>query len=447
MSAPTLERAGELIDAVTLEAAALADAGAIDVQTIPCHGCGVALVAHDDDEQGHPHQVPPAYALALAALTSADRDVMDDIADDVAGDYVPSGRFGPRVSDAGACRRQIWYRERPPAGYVPRTDISVRAATLGQLIHKAAEKARRARYPWKRIEMQIDVPGLDKVGRIDEYDPVLGEVADTKSAGHGKWGKIGDAGPVDSMWRQLRIYGLVLYMLELPVKTLKIVAINRATGDEELFFEDFDPATGQAALDDLVAIATAIEAGAEMPRDGYGPADWRCQWCPALNHCWNVARAEQLERSPVSLTLLGEKPADPAIVWAGLEEMRLRKLKNEAKAAHERAAELVEGLPRGKYGAERDDGGIEIGRSPHTARAYGKAHAELVGLYGLAFAGDPDAPAPDCLPAVPETKSWSTTVGRPRAEKTATRKRKKAVTPAETAAAVVSALTEGTGTE
>lgn len=433
-----------MVDAVVLEAAALADKGAIDPNTIPCGTCGELAIAHDVDEQGHEHQVPPAYTLAAAALAAAERDVMDDIVEHVRGGYVPSGKFGARVSDAGKCRRQIWYRERPPADYEPRTDIDERRATIGSIIHKAAEDARRARYSWKWFEFELQIPGLDKSGVVDEYDPVLGEVADTKSAGRGKWVIVGDDGPTDDMWRQLRIYGLALERAALPVKTLKIVAINRDTGAEEPFYEPYDPQTGQDALDELVAVTTAIEAGATMPRDGYGPADWRCGWCPALDHCWQTDRAARLGRSPASLVKLGENPDDPSIEWAARELLRITKERLELDKAEEQASDLIQGVTPGTYGKAADDGGVELYVKHNRGYLYKQAYTGLVDLYALAD-DDPAKPAPDCLPAVPVTKSQKTAVKKAaRAGAAAKKTRTKKTTPADVAAAVVEAMTEGT---
>lgn len=432
---------------LVLEAGALAEKGVIDPETVECVVCGVPAIVHFDQEDrpgGHLHQEPAPVALARAALASADRAVMDDIVEHQAAGYVPSGKTGPRVSDAGACRRQIQYRDRPPVDYMPRTDIDLRRAALGKLIHAAGEQARGTRYPWKRHELEIPIPGLDRPGRVDEYDPVLGEVADTKSAGRAKWDVVGEGGPTDDMWQQVRIYGFALDALGLPVRTLRIVAINRDTGAEESFFEDYDPGKGLAALDELVTVATAIDAGLDMPRDGNGPSDWRCQWCSALNHCWNTDQAAQLGRSPRSLTLLGEEPDDPSIIWAALELMRVAAARLALDKQEKLAQELIEGLPARAYGPERADGGVELYNKWSTGRAYKQAYEQLVGLYALALDGDPKAPAVDTLPEVPTTKSKKTAVRRPKRE--ADRKpRKKKTTPGDAAAAVVAALTEGTG--
>lgn len=443
MTAAVVDQLAELVDPVTLEAAALADAGAIDGETVPCQTCGIPLIAHHD--QDHAHAVPAAYALAMAALKSDDRDAMDDLVEQRNAAHVSSGKTGPAPSDAGACRRQLQYRDRPPADYVPRTDIDERRAALGGIIHDATQAAGAVRYPWVRYELPVPIPGLDRGGRIDKYDPVLGKVSDTKSAGRAKWGIVGDDGPPPSMWAQVRIYGYALECAGLPVKTLEIVAINRDTGAEEHFTEAYDPAVSLLELDELVAIATALELGVDMPRDGYGPSDWRCQWCPALDHCWSTDRAAQLGRSPRSLTLLGETPDDPAIVWAALELLRIAKERLELEKAEGRASELIQGLTPRVYGKDRADGGVELFNKLSVGKSYKAAYDALVELYARALDGDPEVPAADCLPEVPVTKSVKTSAKKPAREAARkARTKKTAKTPADTAAAVVEAMTEGT---
>lgn len=401
------------LDAQTMAAARLADKGPIDPGQVPCAVCSRPPAGHNDDD--HPHQVPAEYALAAAALAAADRPVMDDIVEHLAAEHVPSGRSGPRVSDAGACSRQIWYRERPPAGYVPRTGIDQRRASLGALIHKGAEAARSARYPWRRYEMAVDVPGLDRPGRVDEYDPVLGLVIDDKTAGRAKWDLVGDGGPTGEQWAQLRIYGYALDAAGWPVRTLRIIAINRDSGAEEHFNEDFDPALGLAALDQLVTVATMVEAGMRPPRGGYGPRDWRCQWCPALDHCWNTRKAAELGRSPESVTILGERPEDPSIAWAAREVLAFSKQRLEVEKREDRAKALLQGVPPGTYGADSDDP-VELYLSPSTSYGYKAAYGEVLGLVNLLAALLPDDVRPELDDIdVPVKKSFTTAARRPRA--------------------------------
>ena len=218
-------------------------------------------------------------------------------------------------------------------------------------------------------------------------------------------------------------------------------------GAEEHFTEPYDPAAGLAALDKLVAVASALEGGLEMPRDGYGPNDWRCKWCPALDHCWNTDRAAQLGRSPVSLTLLGEEVEDPSIVWAGLELLRISAERLALEKAEKRAQELLQGIPPRVYGADRSDGGVELYKDWHTSYAYKGAlqdrearyadvHALLVDVLGDDL--PEDVMAPDKLPPVLVKKTFKTKAkkggGKRVAARQAPRKRR---SKAEAAADVV----------
>lgn len=305
-----------------------------------------ALVAGQDI----PDASPAARALAEAAVAAADRQVMDDIVDALDAGYVPSGNTGPRVSDFGSCRRAVHYREAPPVGFVPDPVGYRRQAALGAIIHEKAAAVRSVRYPWRWYEAEVSVPGLDKKARIDEYDPVLGEVTDDKTLGVRRWDMVGDDGPDEAAWGQVMIYGYALDELGLPVRTVRIIAINRDTGDEEPFRRPYDPAAARRALDDLVELATMLDLRIVPPRDGSGPAtDWRCRSCFARSTCWNIAAAEAAGRSPESYTILGNAPADPTIVWAGENLLAARAAKAEAEKAEKVARELVQGIEPGEY--------------------------------------------------------------------------------------------------
>lgn len=451
MTATMPERADLLPDGVTplmMEAGALAEPGVIDRGSVPCAVCTMPAAIHPSAgplvllDPGHDHQVPEAYALALAALEAEDRDFMLDVAEGLAAEYVPSGSLSPRPSDAGSCPRQVWYRTRPPAGYQPRTDIDTRRAALGSIIHRAGETYRPGRYPWRRFEMPLRVPGLDGTYRVDEYDPVTGTVYDTKSAGRAKWLILAD-GPVDSMWEQLRIYAWALYLAGYPVRRLCIIAINRDTGEEERHWEEFDPAVAVAALDKLTALATALDAGVVPERAGLGPRDWRCDWCPAMRHCWNVDAAAAAGRGPVSYTRLGETPDTPAIVWAGLEALRVGKQVGDLKARHEFLKDLLQGLPSGVHGGDREDGGVEIVDSNSTSVAYKEAYETLLDLWDLPVG---QRPTRGELPGPAVRKTVTQTARKPRVAKASAGRRKKKPSPAEQAAAAAIAAAGGEDT-
>lgn len=425
------------LDADTLAAAALVDAGPIDPELVPCSVCQTPAVAHGvtGEATGHEHQVPAVWALALAAASAADRTVMDDIVEHLDAGYTPSGQSGPRVSDAGACPRAVWYRERPPAGYVPRDDIDRRRAALGTLIHQAADAARAPRYPWRRYKLRIAIPGLDKPGEVDEYDPVLGMVIDDKTAGRAKWDLIGEDGPTEAQWAQVRIYGYALEMAGYPVRLLRIIAINRDTGAEEHFDEEYDPGLGLAALDELIAVATMIEAGVTPPRAGYGPRDWRCQWCEALHHCWQTERAAELGRSPESLIALGEHPEDPSIAWAAREILDLSKRRLELEKAEKRAKALVQGIKPDVYGKDSAEP-VEVYDDWSTSYGYKDAYEKAAALIDVLAALVPEDMRPDLAEVTVERKrTRNTAVRRPKDQRAAARRpRKKKELPAAEAA-------------
>lgn len=428
MSAPVFA----LPEGVTGEmmlAAALLENGPVDPELVPCLVCREPSIMHSDS---HDHQMPPGYALALAATAADERDVMADVVEHLDAEHIPSGKSGPSPSDAGTCRRQLWYRDRPPADYTPRV-IDSRRAAIGTLIHKAGAAARAVRYPWRRYELPVEVPGLDRDGRADEYDPVLARVTDWESAGQAKWDVVGAGGPTDEKWAQVRIYGYALDMLGYPVRDLEIISINRDTGDEEHFREEYDPALSLAALDALIEAATMIEAGIVPPRDGLGPSDWRCKWCPALDHCWQTERAAKLDRSPESLVTLGEIPDDPSIAWAAREILRLSAKRLELEKREKLAKSLIQGITPDAYDTDAPDGGVELYHDWSTSYAYKAAFERLRDLYEL-----PDGVRPPIeeVGQVEKKISKNTAVRRPRvADREADRRRPKKALPAAAAAA------------
>jgi hypothetical protein len=291
-----------------------------------------------------------ARELAAQALAVADRSPIDDIGEHLDAEHVRSGRTGPAVSDFGGCGRAVWYRDTPPDGYVPLPDEHRRKAIAGQIYHKLYEIARRARYPWRRHEMWIDIPGLDRRGRIDEYDPVLGEVTDLKTGDDWKWDRIGEDGPDESDFAKAMIYGLALEAQGLPIRTVQIIYVHRGTGDDEPFRRDYDPAAAAEALDQLIELATMLDLGIVPPRAGFSPSSWPCKACPARNHCWNVGAAEAAGRSAQSYTLLGAEPDDPSIEWAAGTKYEADRAFRDADQRKEEVKHLLDGVPAGTYG-------------------------------------------------------------------------------------------------
>lgn len=351
---------------------------------------------------------PAAVLLAARATDASERDVMDDIIEYQQAGYTPSGKSGPRVSDYGACARRVWYRETPPDGFVPvPVTIYDRHAALGTIIHAAGAVARAARYPWRRYEYTIPIPGLARPGRIDEYDPILGEVVDDKTAGARKWEWIGADGPTAESWGQGFIYGLALDAMGLPVRIITIIVINRDHGQEEHHSRPFDPVTAQAYLDELLSIAMALDFGVEPERERRGPnVDFECRVCPAQGACWNIAAAKKAGRSPESWTLLGETFDDLSVEWAGQHLIDLAKTRLAAKVDEDAAKALIQGVPPGLYG------NVRIVEDSHTYTDYRVPYERIRDMYMTLHemeALPPTAPHPNDLIRPRPSRSKTTT--------------------------------------
>ena len=236
------------------------------------------------------------------------------------------GQLSVRPSDTGACKRQVWYRNFPPEGYVP-APVDERKATIGTALHKSLLDAWAWAYPWRLIEHEVTLPGLDRKGRIDSYDPLTGVLDDVKTAGDWKWETLGADGPTEDTWDQGFIYGLALFRAGHDVRFIRLRYVHREAGKEEPFVRPFTEAAGRAALRNLTALASILDqyrqaeddgdhelAAALIPaREGTSHKSFPCSFCPARLHCWNVTEAERAGRSPESWTVLGPDPETEAI--------------------------------------------------------------------------------------------------------------------------------------
>ncbi|MBM0205785.1 hypothetical protein JNW90_24280 [Micromonospora sp. STR1s_5] len=378
--------AAPTLDWVTVQASNIVAAGwPIGPRPLTCvcgaeYGRHLAQLAGDGDGPGDcPGYVrDPADALAEQALDAADNSLVEDIARHQQSQHVSRRRLpGPRASDVGACRRQVWYRETPPEGYEPRPMPPGRAAAIGTAIHKAGEEARRALYPWRMHEVEAPIPGLSSVPRIDEYDPVTGRVSDTKSCGNWMWDVYGDDGPPQSAWDQLDVNAYALDINGLPVKDVEIIGVKRENGDDESHVRPYDPERALLALDRLLELGTMLELGITPPRDGTGTQDFRCRFCPALEHCWNVEAAAAARRSPESWTLLGPEPDDASIEWAAGVMRQHADTYNAADKAKKAAATLLEGIKPGTYGE------LVVGVTEREMPDYKGTHERNMGYLAL----------------------------------------------------------------
>lgn len=258
---------------------------------------------------------------------------------------VAEGGWSVGPSDAGACRKQIQYRERPPEGFVP-DEVDDLAALMGSIIHDATARARGALYPWLQHERPVAIRGLDRTGKLDEWNAVLGIVADVKTAGRWMWEWVQANGPRPEHWEQVYIYGLGMTEDGEDVASLQLIYVDRETGKEQKFTRPWDEKFARYALGKLLAINVALDAGVDLPRDRSGPSsDPICaHHCFAVSDCWMVKEAEAAGRSPESYTILGPDPEMEAIEWAAANVWSLNHDKKAAGEEHAAAKPLLEGV-------------------------------------------------------------------------------------------------------
>lgn len=354
-----------------------------------------------------------------------------------------SGQLSVRPSDVGGCHRKVWYRNFPPADYTPEP-TDERAATMGNIIHDGVLHARSALYPWREHEKSVAIPGLDREGKIDEWDPMLGVVADVKTVGDRRFdGAIRENGPDESMWAQVLIYALALVRLGLTVRVVRLLCVDRDNGHEEVFQRAFDGDAAHRSLSELTNLADTLDDYRQAVADGdldlaaslvpdrpeyaRDHKSFPCGWCPARMHCWNVEQAKAIGRSPESLTLLGPDPADAAIELVLRDYADARTAKSAAGKDQEAAKAMLDGIP------ERTYGGMEYGHTTAWTQDVGRYIRDLQSAYTL-----PDGLRPD-VDAItrhtrPEERIRITPVRAAKREATATRAKRAAKHTSETTA-------------
>jgi hypothetical protein len=329
----------------------------------PCL-CGAAHPAHSGaaNNGGNPqtgcrrYRRDAAYVLAERAREAEQATFNAIVQGWQDADYP---RPGPRKggwsvgpSDIGRCRRQIQYRERPPEGLIL-DPVNQGPAYVGTLIHDAFLRAVKQRAPWRLIEHEVFVPGLDRPGRVDDYDPISKITDDLKTMGENAYERLGNLGVDINHWKQGAIYAYGLEATQgLETKLLKITAVRRSNGDSEVFHKRYDADEARSAVGELRAINTALDMGMELPRDGRGPTtDKICSdYCPFLSHCWSVKAAEAARRSPESYTLLGENVDPDEVAWAAGTVRGWQDAVNEADKEASRSKSWLVGVPDGTYG-------------------------------------------------------------------------------------------------
>lgn len=296
----------------------------------------------------------PADALAERAVNAASTHILDDLNAWHANAYprpkVKKDGWGVGPSDLSQCRRAIQYRERPPEDLVLAPEDKT-AALLGNLWHDVIVTARRALYPWREFEFPIEIPGFDRRGRMDEYDPLTAIGVDYKTKSRFTWETLGLWGPPEHDWKQLAVYCYGLWLTGRPVETMRLIYVNRETGEDEQYNQPFNLDFARDAVGELHAILMALDTGQDLPRDGRGiNVDPRCGGCRFRLTCWNVAAAQAAGRSPESYTILGADPDHEIIEWAAGRIRETADAKTEAEREYKAVKPLLRGVPDGVYG-------------------------------------------------------------------------------------------------
>lgn len=393
---------------VVQQAAAIAATGwPVGPYPDPCGLCAAPRWAHTGDDNTGPakactgYQPDPAWRLLADALDADERLAMDDVAEH--GRRVRDERradgWQVSPSDAGRCPRAVWYRECPPDGHVPLPE-DTRKADAGTAIHTGLTAARRALYPWRIYDIKVTVPGLDRPGRGDEYDPITATLEDWKTAGDAAWRQIGLSGPYTSAWHQALVYALGLNRAGIPVRRIRLRYIHREKGWEETFTVAYDEQLALDALAGLVELSTQLDLGIVPDRAGTGPTnDSICQRCAHRIHCWDMDAAEQAGRTPETYARFGANPAadDPDVQWAVAQAGYARQERLAAQKDENACKALVD-VDAGTYG----DWVVKRGATRRPD--YHAAFDELVERLHQYAAGDEllaDRPVTALIPVVP----------------------------------------------
>ena len=279
--------------------------------------------------------------------------------------YQP-GQLSVRPSDSGECHRKVWYRNFTPEGLIE-APVDERAARAGGAFHKSLLDAVAEEYPWRLVEYPVMVPGLDREGRVDWYDPYTRTVGDGKTAGQAKWDRLGNDGPDETTWDQVYVYGLALSRAGWPVETVVLHYLARDSGREEPYHRPYTEERAREALSRLTGLASTLDAYRRAVEDGdvedaealiparagTGPEGFPCGWCKYRFHCWNVADADAANRHPTSYTVLGPDPEAEAVEHLLVEYADARDAKKAAEERMTYAKASVDGIPIGEYGSMR----------------------------------------------------------------------------------------------
>lgn len=261
-----------------------------------------------------------SLATTLARLLVDDLQAYED-----SDPHAPG--IGP--SDSDRCRRQVAYRVRQVPMDRPEDPGLVRMAWVGTAIHDHIARARTYSHPTWLVEGKVQPPGLDRPGTVDAYLDDLGNVDDIKTkTGRGYEAILSRGRAYDADRKQSLVYALALEDAGHVVKTCSVTYVDRE-GRHDPFVDcwTYDRDEAVAALAALHALADAIDAGTELPRDGRGPDTGRpCDTCPWISTCWG------LDEVPEGYTAQSAYLA-PAEVADAAEQLRI--LREEKRAITE----------------------------------------------------------------------------------------------------------------
>ncbi len=256
-------------------------------------------------------------------------------------------------SDLGnGCDRRTMYRA---TGAEPDARDN-RKAIVGTLIHGGARHAIEAAGGIVEVACDYPHPGLG-VGHADIVWPDDGTVDDIKSKSDRAFTRWLTHGPDEGELRQARAYAWSVHngrafpdsdhmsqgereraairLLKTvgKVDTVRIVAVNRDTGESQEFVEAYDDERAWEAVVLMGRLASDIADGVDIPRQGNGPGTgFPCDWCEFVRECWNMADVPA-GRSPQSA---GIDVADPE--WVAAASDYLEAQQAEAKAKDAKAA-------------------------------------------------------------------------------------------------------------
>jgi hypothetical protein len=339
-----------------------------DPERIPCR-CGAERRDHAGDKAGgaagrcRRYQADQVQRRAREALAAMHRGFRDNVRIALAQwrhvprrrveDFTDDGDPGVRFSDYLKCRAAIGFRLIPPDGFTPDEEPKYEAF-MGTMIHEGYSDVIAALYPWRKLDHPVKLAGLNRYGKADCWDPIVGALEEYKSAGDWRWDETGAEGVANEWLGQAMMYGLALEESGQAVTLVRIVVIRRENGDDAVFEFDWDDeARGIAreARDWLLATQQLIDLGIHPERDLPGPTTSPlCRRCFARSTCWPMERAAALGRTPESLDRLGEVPDPEEVVLVLHDVWEAQRLKKRATDAHSEVKALMGGLAPGEYG-------------------------------------------------------------------------------------------------